>query len=89
MKALPLTGVSGVGMTSKVLDLFRSTLSASEDEAAMHVLVPHQKRPQKSPPKSSRKSSDVPPEKGTSIQRYSIPFYFFVLAIFDFCSFGR
>jgi hypothetical protein len=67
-------------MTSKVLDLFRSALSTSEDEAATHVLVPHQKHPQKSPPKSSQKSSDVPPKKGTSIQRYSIPFYFFCVS---------
>jgi hypothetical protein len=73
-KLLPHTGVSDAGMTSKALDLFRSASSASKDEAT--APAPRQKCPRKFPPKTSRKSSDVPPMKGTSIQRCSIPFYF-------------
>jgi hypothetical protein len=47
--SLPRTGVSGVGMTSKALDLFESASPASEDEVAAPAPVPHQKHPQKSP----------------------------------------
>jgi hypothetical protein len=80
-KLLPHTGVNGVGTTSKVLDLFGSSSSGSKDEAATPVHVPHRKRPQKLPLKTSRKSSNVPPVKGISIQGCSIPFYFCVCYI--------
>jgi hypothetical protein len=87
-KSLPCTGVSVARMTQKVLDLFRSASSAFEDETAEHA--PYQKRPQKSPSKTSQKYFDVPPVKGTSIQRRSIHFVLcslyltFVLAAADF-----
>jgi hypothetical protein len=44
---LPWTGVSGMGTSSKVLDLFGSGLSTSEDEVA--ALAPCRKRRRKSP----------------------------------------
>jgi hypothetical protein len=39
-KSLPHMGVSGLGPTSKALDLFGSTSSASEDEAAYTYAPP-------------------------------------------------
>jgi hypothetical protein len=41
--SLPCTSVTGVGTTPKELDLFGSSPSASEDEAAAPAPVPHQK----------------------------------------------
>jgi hypothetical protein len=55
-------------MTSNALDLFGSFSSTSEDETAGPALVLHRKCPQRSPLKISRKSSDVPPTKGASIE---------------------
>jgi hypothetical protein len=88
-KSLPQTGVSGMGTSSKALDLFGSGSSASEDEAI--APVPHRKHPQMSPPKTFSKPSDVPPMKGTSIPSCCILFYFlcllyltFVLSVSDF-----
>jgi hypothetical protein len=87
-KSLPWMSVSGAGTTSKVLDLFGYASSTSEDEAAAPAPTPRWNHLWKSPLKTSRKPSDVPSVKGTSIPSCSIPFIF-VFAIFDFCSFGR
>jgi hypothetical protein len=83
-KLLPHKGMSGAGTTPKVLDLFGSTSSSSEDEAIAPALVPHRKHRRKSPPKTFRMPYDVPPVKGTSIQRCSISFYFLCLLYLTF-----
>jgi hypothetical protein len=51
--SLPHAVVRGADMPSEVLDVFGSTLSASDGEAAALVRVPRLKRPPKSPPKYS------------------------------------
>jgi hypothetical protein len=66
--------VGSTGMTPKMLDLFGSTSSSSEDEVAARV--PHRKRPQKSPPKIARKSSDVSPTEGMSVRVHSIHLFY-------------
>jgi hypothetical protein len=74
--SLPRTSVGSMGMTPKALDLFGSVSSASEDEVVAPVHVPRQNRPQKSPPKTARKSSNVSPTKGSSVQGYSIHLFY-------------
>jgi hypothetical protein len=74
--SLPRTSVGSVGTTPKALDLFGSVSSASEDEAVAPVHVPRRKRPQKSPLKTARKSSDVSPMKGSSVRGCSIHLFY-------------
>jgi hypothetical protein len=70
------TSVGSAGMTPKMLDLFGSASSSSEDEAAAPMRVPHRKRPRKSPPKIARKSSDVSPGEGMSVRVRSIHLFY-------------
>jgi hypothetical protein len=70
--SLPHAIMRGADMPSKVLDLFGSTLSASNGEATALVHVPRPKHPRKSPPKCS-KSLPMPfPQK---VQRCCICIY--------------
>jgi hypothetical protein len=62
----------------KALYLFGSASSSSKDEAAAPAPTPTpcQKRPRRSPPKFSQKSSNAPPVKGMFIGRWSIHLFY-------------